>query len=144
MNHSLSVLKQDINVIESNKKQPSSFGNWFTFPYKDLCLIILADANFGDGRAIQFLKALAEELESDFSHLVTNGSADFDRHHMNRTVRGLVATHGTNDSKLGQAKDTLDAATGQMRQLPPDWRAPGSNTSIQLLGAGAAIFPTGA
>ena len=109
------MLKQDVNMLESNKKQNSSFGNWYTFPYKELALIILADHDFNDGRAIQFLKALSNHLERSFPELLQNGAYEFDRHEMASMVRGLVSTHGRDDSKLGQVKNTLESTTNQMK-----------------------------
>ena len=115
VNHALTVLKQDAHVIESSKKQPSSFGNWYAFPYKQLSLIILADLNFTDGRAIQFLKALSTNVERNFPQLVNDGNADFDRQRMADIVRDLCRTHGSGDSKLGQVKNTLESTTHQMK-----------------------------
>ena len=64
VNHSLSVLKQSAVSIDSNKKQPSSFGNWFTITHSNLCLIVLTSQNYGDEQSLSFLKELASKLEA--------------------------------------------------------------------------------
>ena len=79
VNHSLSVLKQDRETLESNKKSSSSFGSWYSFPFEDLCLIVLSDSAYGDGLALEFLKNLSFELESSFPDLMSNPYGDFDR-----------------------------------------------------------------
>ena len=84
MNHAMSILKQDSHTLGENRKQTSSFGNWFTYPYEKLGLIVLCDPVLSDTVAAQMIKNLANDIGDSFKDLPNSPNSEIDRHKMEK------------------------------------------------------------
>ena len=85
----MSVLTQDRASLDDNRKQHSSFGNWYTMTNERLCLLILTDLDFSDSGALQFLKELSEEIERNHSAMLREGDCSIDRGTLEDSIRDL-------------------------------------------------------
>jgi hypothetical protein len=82
MNHAMSILKQDSESLSDNRKQTSSFGNWFTLPYEKLGIIVLCDTALSDTVATQMIKNLSSDVANAFKDLPISPNSEIDRHKM--------------------------------------------------------------
>ena len=111
----MSILKQSSDSLKSNRKQSSSFGNWFTLPSDRITIIILADKLMGDGPSQQMMKNLLGEISSTYPDLPTNPSAPINRSQMETMVRSLSETYGKPDDKIYNAKRNLNSTASVMK-----------------------------
>ena len=111
----MSIMKQDPESLENNKKQTSSFGNWYAVPYDRLYIIVLSDQIMSDKAASQMMNDLISEISSTFPTLSTNPSCEIERQRMERIIRNLCETYGSSDDKIYKAKQSIHDTTNVMR-----------------------------